>query len=108
MVCVSVSVNLPFHHEVQKFSSGTGSPGWSRKKGRKMVVCVCVCVKQDRSRWYRDSAGNTTEENFSLSRIAAISKGIWAVKLCSNKILQFLTGGATGYRLSHIMAVKQQ
>jgi len=41
---VSASVNLPLHHKVQKFSSGTGSPGWSRKKGRKMVVCVCVCV----------------------------------------------------------------
>jgi len=26
------------HHKIQKFSSGTGSPGWSRKKGRKMVV----------------------------------------------------------------------
>jgi len=35
---VSASVNLPLHHEVQKFSSGTGSPGWSRKKGRKTVV----------------------------------------------------------------------
>ena len=42
MVCVSASFNLPLHHKVQKFSSGTGSPGWSRKKGRKMVVCVCV------------------------------------------------------------------
>ena len=31
---------------VQKFSSGTGSPGWSQKKGRKMVVFVCVC-RQD-------------------------------------------------------------
>ena len=40
MVCVSASVNLPLHHEVQKFSSGTGSPGWSQKKGRKMVVIV--------------------------------------------------------------------
>jgi len=39
MVCVSASVNLPLHHKVQKFSSGTGSPGWSRKKGRKTVVC---------------------------------------------------------------------
>jgi len=38
MVCVSASVNLPLHHKVQKFSSGTGSPGRSRKKGRKMVV----------------------------------------------------------------------
>ena len=40
MVSVSVSVNLPLHHKVQKFSSGTGSPGWSRKKGRKTVVVV--------------------------------------------------------------------
>ena len=36
--CVSASVNLCFHHTVQKFSSGTGSSGWSRKKGHKMVV----------------------------------------------------------------------
>jgi len=40
MVGVSASVNLPLHHKVQKFSSGTGSPGWSRKKGRKMGVAV--------------------------------------------------------------------
>ena len=40
MVSVSASVNLPLHHKVQKFSSGTGSPGWSRKKGRKMVVVM--------------------------------------------------------------------
>jgi len=38
MVGVSASVNLPLHHEVQKFSSGTGSPGWSLKKGRKTAV----------------------------------------------------------------------
>jgi len=37
---VSGSVNLPLHYKVQKFSSGTGSPGWSQKKGRKMVVVV--------------------------------------------------------------------
>jgi len=42
MVGVSASVNLPVHHKVQKFSSGTSSPGWSWKKGRKRVV---VCVK---------------------------------------------------------------
>ena len=41
MVGVSASINLPLHHKVQKFSSGTGSPGWSWKKGRKTVVCVC-------------------------------------------------------------------
>jgi len=42
MVGVSASVNLPLHHKVQKFSSGTGSPGWSRKKGCKTVVVVVV------------------------------------------------------------------
>ena len=40
MVVVSASLNLPLHHKVQNFSSGTGSPGWSWKKGRKTVV-VC-------------------------------------------------------------------
>ena len=40
MVGVSASVNPPLHHKVKKLSSGTGSPGWSRKKDRKMVVVV--------------------------------------------------------------------
>ena len=40
MVGVSSSVNLPLHYKVQKFSSGTGLPGWSQKKGHKMVVMV--------------------------------------------------------------------
>ena len=50
MVGVSVCVNLPLHHKVLKFSSGTGSPGWSRKKGCKTVV-VCgggiACIQLD-------------------------------------------------------------
>jgi len=41
MIMVSASVNLPLHHEVQKFYSATGSPGWSRKKGCKTVVVWC-------------------------------------------------------------------
>jgi len=41
---VPSSINLPLHHEVQKFSSGTGSSGWSRKNGRKTVVCVCMII----------------------------------------------------------------
>ena len=50
MVLVSASVNLLLHHKVQKFSSGASTPGWSRKKGLKMVVvwwwhkCVIICV----------------------------------------------------------------
>ena len=43
MVGVSASVNLPLHHKVQKFSSGTSSTGWSLKKGRKTVVVVVWC-----------------------------------------------------------------
>jgi len=42
MVDVSASVNLPLHRKVQKFSSGTSLPGWSRKKGRKTVIVVVV------------------------------------------------------------------
>jgi len=44
MVGVSASVNLPLHHEVQKFSSGAGSPGWSWKKGHKTVVVPQSCL----------------------------------------------------------------
>jgi len=44
MVGVSVTVNLPLHHEFQKFSSGTGSPGWFGKKGRKTVAVVVVVM----------------------------------------------------------------
>jgi len=44
MVGVSASVNLPLHYKVQKFSSGTGSPGWSLRKGRKTVVCVYIYI----------------------------------------------------------------
>ena len=39
MVCVSASVNLPLHRKVQKFSSGTGSPGWSQKRAVKRLWC---------------------------------------------------------------------
>jgi len=37
MVGVSASVNLPLHRKVQKFSSGTGSPGWSQKMAIKQL-----------------------------------------------------------------------
>jgi len=40
MVDVSASVNLPLHHKDQSFYSGTGSPGWCWKKGRKTLVVV--------------------------------------------------------------------
>jgi len=37
MVGVSASVGLPLHHKVQKFSSGTGSRGWSGKRAVKRL-----------------------------------------------------------------------
>jgi len=45
-----------------------------------LFVCVCVC-----------------------NSLAAIT---WAIKLCSNNILQFLIGAAGSCRLSYVMAVK--
>jgi len=47
MVSVSASVNLPLHHKVQKLSSGTGLPGWSRKNGRKTIVVVVIILDID-------------------------------------------------------------
>jgi len=44
--------------------------------------------------WCGDGAGNTIEENCSIFSLVAVSKGTWTVHLCSNKILQLLTGGA--------------
>jgi len=41
---VSASVNLPLRCKVQKFSSGSGSPGLSGKMGLKTLVCVCDSV----------------------------------------------------------------
>ena len=43
MVGVSASVNLPLHHKVQKFFSGTGSPGWSRKRAINCKLVVVWC-----------------------------------------------------------------
>ena len=65
MVGVSASVNLPLHHKVQKFSSGTGSPGWSWKKGRKTVVCVCVCVMSQRT---------MTDDPYEIPTLTAITQ----------------------------------
>jgi len=59
MVGVSASVNLPLRHKVQEFSSGTGSPGWSRKKGRKTVAgcgVVHTCARCMPS-WYCEGTG---------------------------------------------------
>jgi len=71
-----------------------GSPG--QRAVKRVCVCVCVCVYCTTK--YGDSVDNTVDENSGLRRLlfnlVAVSKGLRAVKLCTNKILQFLTGGA--------------
>jgi len=66
MVSVSASVNLPSHHKVQKFSSGTGSPGWSRKKGRKTVVVVV---------WWYYTLINLHSHGFTLANLFDVFTG---------------------------------
>jgi len=41
---VSASVNLPLHNKVQKFSSGTGSPGSPGKSAVKRLLCGGGCA----------------------------------------------------------------
>ena len=43
-VCLlSASVNLPLHHKSRSSLVAPADLGGPRKKGREMVVCVCVC-----------------------------------------------------------------
>jgi len=72
MVGVSASVNLQLPHKVQKFSSDTSSPGWSRKKGRKMVAVVVVENDKtshgiEEKNFYKVHSTNVLEWSFSLS-----------------------------------------
>jgi len=56
-----------------------------------MHACTVDCIR------YGESANNTAEENSSvfpliqMHWLPAISKGMWALKLCTSKILQYLT-----------------
>jgi len=49
-------------------------------------------------RRYGDSVDNAVEESSCLlpnpNVLVAVSKGMWAVKLCTHKIIQFSSGGA--------------
>jgi len=64
---VSASVNLTLHHKVQNFCSGTGAPGWFRKKGCKMVVCVLhyhtYCIKNSLLRIHHENINACCESD---------------------------------------------
>jgi len=70
MVNVSASVNLPLHCKVQKFSSGTGSPG---KKGRKTDV-VWYRVKWNANCWNLSTQG----WNIIMPDDTNAMRGIWS------------------------------
>jgi len=60
MVGASASVNLPLHHEVQKFSSGTGSPGGPGKRAVKRLWCGGVVVGSEDGHVLAEFSGLTT------------------------------------------------
>jgi len=71
--------------------------GWSLKvkmsQTGKLLEIVIVGFIYTVEVQYWDSVDNTVEKSSSV--LVAISKGIPAVKLCTNKILQLLIGGAS-------------
>jgi len=79
MVSVFASVNLSLHHEVQKFSSATGSPRWSRKKGHKTVVVWYYTVNQ--------ATGYASQHIWCLSQARINWEG------CGKKDIQRKNGG---------------
>jgi len=99
MVSVSASVNLALHHKVLKFSSGTGSSGWSWKKGRKMVVCVCLPLPYNASylSWLRCDNDDGVS-NCWLARHAHTTDYFWMMTwecchlppLCAGELFDFL------------------
>jgi len=74
MVSVSASVDLPLHHNVQKFSYGTGSPRWSRKKG---PYCSC---------------GYYIKMRENLSRMIVISKLGYVLQFTSSLLINWAFG----------------
>jgi len=53
-------------------------------------LCTLYYNVWRRCRGYRDGAGNTVEENSDILSLIRM-QGMQALKLCSNKILQFLS-----------------
>jgi len=56
MFNMSASLNLPLHHKVQKFSSGTGSPGSPGKRAVKWL-CGVVLWSEMCCTWLTGNAG---------------------------------------------------
>jgi len=88
-VCLSLLILI--HHKVQKFSSGTGWPGWSRKKGRKKVVCVCDQFTSRASRKLILMGVLCYIIAFSALTCLGFGKSIRPVKIICDEVLAWLS-----------------
>jgi len=89
MVSVSASVNLPLHQKVQ-FSSGTGSPEWSQKKGRKTVVCVSVLLTMVAGHPADKNCFNLLQKILILLTCTMQERKLAKQKLCESVVLILL------------------
>ena len=90
---------------------------WTFKQFSFVVIARNGCKWLLDNLWvirYGDSADNAVDVVVELQRLllnpntlVAISKGMRAVKLCTNKILPFLARDASWHRLTYIMAIKR-
>jgi len=112
---VSASVNLPLHHKVQKFSSGTGSPGWSRKRGRKTVVMVWCQVNLGqrffsvfflrRTFWYKYSLVIGLVFCCYQQVYDILTSCLWVIlQVRGRDGMSTLQNGAAAYSQSHVFA----
>jgi len=71
MVIASASVNLPLHHKVEKFSSGTGSPRWSRKRAENGCGVVEI-IKTILTSVYVTALNSSLGNTISVSKLVVI------------------------------------
>jgi len=84
-------VRMEWRHKVQKFSSGTGSPGWSWKKGRETVVVVHLYFQSKRfQRYIRKAVVHAWLTTYYITRsidcsfaCLTFTASVIAVKICS-------------------------
>ena len=78
MVSVSASVNLPLHHKVQKFSSGTGSPGGPGKRTvKRLWIAVYYVHAAYCYRWSRHVL--SVGRSLTIASSAEVAEPIWDV-----------------------------
>jgi len=75
IVGVSASVDLSLHHKVQKFSAGTGSPWWSRKRAVKRLLLLYPQRLSSKKRWRKRTRGTKEKDTRNQLTPAHLEKG---------------------------------